>query len=70
MIDEEPIPEMNSEVFDFLAAFVFFAVAQKLTPFAFRSPRLTMRCQGRDVPPVGGYVLFGKDRFDLFGEAG
>ena len=67
--DEQPIPEMNSEVLDFRAASELFAPVRKLTPSAFRSLRITTKYQGRDVPTVGGYLLFGKDRFDRFPDA-
>ena len=67
--DEQPIPEMNSEVLDFRAASELFAPMRKLTPSAFRSLRITTKYQGRDVPTVGGYLLFGKDRFDRFPDA-
>jgi ATP-dependent DNA helicase RecG len=67
--DEQPIPEMNSEVLDFRAASELFAPMRKLTPSAFRSLRITTKYQGSDVPTVGGYLLFGKDRFDRFPDA-
>jgi len=67
--DEQPIPELNSEVLDFRAASVLFAPVRKLTPSALRTLRITTRYQDRDVPTVGGYVLFGKDRFDRFPDA-
>ena len=67
--DEQPIPELNSEVLDFRAASELFAPVRKLTPSAFRSLRITTKYQGRDVPTMGGYLLFGKDRFDRFPDA-
>jgi len=54
--DEQPIPELNSEVLDFRAASELFAPVRKLTPTAFRSLRITAKYQGRDVPTVGGYL--------------
>jgi len=63
--DEQSIPEMNSEVLDFRAASEFFAPVRKLTPSAFRSLHITTKYQGRDVPTVGGYLLFGKNRSRL-----
>lgn len=67
--DEQPIPEMNSEVLDFRAASELYSPVRKLTPSAFRSLRITTKYQGRDIPTVGGYLLFGKDRFDRFPDA-
>jgi len=33
---------------------------------AFRTLKVTTRHQGREVPTIGGYLLFAKNRFDLF----
>lgn len=67
--DEQPIPDLNSEALDFRAASELFSPVRKLTPSAFRTLRVTTRYQGHDVPTVGGYLLFGKDRFDRFADA-
>ena len=67
--DERPIPELDSEALDFRAASELFAPIRRLTTSAFRALRLTTKYQDRDVPTVGGYLLFGKDRFDRFPEA-
>jgi ATP-dependent DNA helicase RecG len=67
--DEQPIPELNSEALDFRAASELFSPVRKLTPSAFRTLRVTTRYQGRDVPTVGGYLLFGRDRFDRYADA-
>jgi ATP-dependent DNA helicase RecG len=67
--DEQPIPELNSEALDFRAASELFSPIRKLTPSAFRTLRVTTRYERRDVPTVGGYLLFGKDRFDRFSDA-
>lgn len=64
--DEQPIPELNSEALDFRVASELFAPIRKLTPSAYRTLRLTTLFQDRAVPTVGGYLLFGKDRFDRF----
>lgn len=67
--DEQPIPELNSEALDFRVASELFAPLRKLTPAAFRTLRVTTRYQQHDVPTVGGYILFGKDRFERFPDA-
>jgi len=67
--DEQPIPELNSEALDFRAASELFAPVRRLTPSAFNTLRVTTKYQGRDVPTVGGYLLFGKDRFSRFPDA-
>ena len=64
--DEQPIPELNSEALDFRVAAELFAPLRKLTPSAFRTLRVTTRYQQHEVPTVGGYILFGKDRFERF----
>ncbi len=67
--DEQPIPELNSEALDFRVASELFAPLRKLTPSAFRTLRVITRYQQHDVPTVGGYILFAKDRFDRFPDA-
>jgi predicted HTH transcriptional regulator len=67
--DEQPIPELNSEALDFRAASELFAPVRKLTPSSFRTLRVTTEYQDRDVPTVGGYLLFGRNRFDRFPDA-
>jgi len=64
--DEQPMPDLNSEALDFRAASEFFAPARKLTPAAFRTLKVTIMQQGREVPTIGGYLLFARNRFDLF----
>ena len=67
--DEQPIPELNSEALDFRAASELFAPVRKLVPSAFRNLRVTTKHQEREVPTVGGFLLFGRDRFDRFPDA-
>ncbi|MGA3024154.1 MAG: helix-turn-helix domain-containing protein [Bryobacteraceae bacterium] len=67
--DEQPIPELYSEALDFRAASELFAPIRKLTPSAFRSLRVTVKHRNRDVPTVGGYLLFANNRFDRFPDA-
>jgi len=67
--DEQPIPELSAEALDFRVASELFAPLRKLTPSAFRTLRVTTRYQEHEVPTVGGYILFAKDRFDRFPDA-
>jgi ATP-dependent DNA helicase RecG len=67
--DEQPIPDSNSEVLDFRVASELFAPIRKLMPSAFRNLRVTTELHGRDVPTVGGYLLFARNRFDRFPDA-
>ena len=67
--DEQPIPELSSEALDFRAASELFAPVRKLKPSAFRNLRVTAKHQGREVPTVGGFLLFAKNRFDRFPDA-
>jgi len=67
--DEQPIPELNSEALDFRAASELFAPVRKLAPSAFHSLRVTTKDRERDIPTVGGFLLFGKNRFECFPDA-
>jgi len=67
--DEEPIPELNSEAIDFRAASEFFAQVRPLRKQDLRTLRITADHQGREVPTVGGVILFGKDRTTHFPDA-
>ena len=67
--DEQPVPELNSEALDFRAASELFAPIRRLVPSALHSLRLTTKHQGREVPTVGGLLLFGRNRFDRFPDA-
>ncbi|MFN0185390.1 MAG: ATP-binding protein [Aquabacterium sp.] len=59
--DEQPLPELNSEVLDFRAASEFFAPVRKLSRQDLRTLRLLVPHQRRWVPTVGGVLLFGDD---------
>ena len=64
--DEQAIPDLNSEAIDFRAASELFAPYRQLTSQAWSNLRITTEHQGRQVPTVGGLLLFGKDRFARF----
>jgi predicted HTH transcriptional regulator len=69
--DEQPLPELNSEAIDFRAASELFAPYRKLQRSDLRALRLLTKHQRRDVPTVGGLLLFGRleDRQELFPDA-
>ena len=67
--DEQAIPDLKSEAIDFRAASEFFAPHRQLTTQAWSTLRVTTEHQGRQVPTIGGLLLFGKDRFARFPDA-
>jgi ATP-dependent DNA helicase RecG len=67
--DEQAIPALKSEAIDFRAASELFAPYRQMTAQAWSTLRVTTGHQGRQVPTVGGLLLFGKDRFARFPDA-
>ncbi len=67
--DEQPLPGLDSEALDFLAASESFAAFRKLARRDLETLRLVTDYQGRKVPTVGGMILFGKDRARHFPDA-
>ncbi len=67
--DEQPMPGLNSEAIDFRAASESFAAVRKLARRDLQTLRLVTRHQGRQVPTVGGMILFGADRERHFPDA-
>jgi ATP-dependent DNA helicase RecG len=67
--DEQPIMELNSEAIDFRAASELFSGFKKLHQSHLEILKLTTKYQGRDVPTVGGMILFGRDREKYFPDA-
>ncbi len=67
--DEQAIPDLKSEAIDFRAASEFFAPYRQLTSQAWSTLRIVTEHQGRQVPTIGGLLLFGKDRFARFPDA-
>ncbi len=69
--DEQPVPELNSEALDFRVAAESFAPQRKLKRTDLRTLRLLTRYQGREVPTVGGLLLFGRaaERCEHFPDA-
>jgi ATP-dependent DNA helicase RecG len=67
--DEQPMPGLDSEALDFRAASESFTAFRKLARRDLESLRLLTDHQGREVPTVGGMILFGKDRERHFPDA-
>jgi len=67
--DEQPMPELDPEDIDFRVASEFFAEFRKLKRPDLKSLRLITTYQGRDVPTVGGVLLFGRNRLEHFPDA-
>ncbi len=67
--DEQPMPELDSEVIDFRAASECFAEVRKLKKSDLESLRLVAAHQGRSVSTVGGVLMFGVDRLKHFPDA-
>lgn len=68
-LDEQPMPDLDSEAIDFRAASECFAAIRMLTTSDLETLRLVTRYQGRLVPTVGGVLLFGRDRQRHFPDA-
>jgi ATP-dependent DNA helicase RecG len=67
--DEEALPELNPEAIDFRAASELFAPMRTLKRVDLRSLQLTTLHQRREVPTVGGVLLFGVKRVEIFPQA-
>jgi len=67
--DEQPMPGLDSEGLDFRAASESFAPIRTLARRDLQTLRLVTGHQGRDVPTVGGMLLFGLDRERHFPDA-
>ncbi|MFZ2021673.1 MAG: RNA-binding domain-containing protein [Terracidiphilus sp.] len=68
-LDEQPMPELNSEAIDFRAASEFFRPVRKLTRHELETLKLLTKYQGRIVPTIGGVLLFGADRLNHYPDA-
>jgi predicted HTH transcriptional regulator len=69
VFDEQPVPELDSEAIDFRAASESFRSVRRLRRSDLETLRLITRYQGRKVPTVGGILLFGRDREEIFPDA-
>ncbi len=67
--DEQPMPDLDSEVLDFRAASESFAPVRRIGRRDLESLRLVTDYHGHKVPTVGGVLLFGRDRERHFPDA-
>jgi ATP-dependent DNA helicase RecG len=67
--DEQPVPEASLEDLDVQAVREAFAAIRQVSTAAFRTLRLTTEHQGKNIPTVGGILLFGRDRLQKFPDA-
>lgn len=67
--DEEAMLDLNSEVIDFRAASELFSQYKALKKQDLKSLKLVIKQQSKLVPTVGGVLLFGKNRTEIFPDA-
>jgi len=67
--DEQPLPELEAEAIDFRAASESFAPLRTLKRSDLTTLRILNRHQGKNVPTVGGMLLFGQARLEHFPDA-
>lgn len=67
--DEEPMPELNSEALDFRVASECFTPVRRLKKKDLHTLQLVTTHHRREVPTVGGVLLFGVDRLKHFPDA-
>ena len=67
--DEQALPEMEIGDLDFNGAVTCFSRQRKLVKKDLETLRLVTKHQGRLVPTVGGFLLFGKERKAAFPDA-
>ncbi len=60
--DEQPVPELSSEEIDFAAVSQCFSQLRRLRRRDLVSLGFVVEHQGRNVPTMGGIILFGRDR--------
>ncbi|MGF1665787.1 MAG: ATP-binding protein [Acidimicrobiia bacterium] len=67
--DEQPMPHLDSEAVDFIAASESFSAVRHLRRSDLETLRLVVAYQGKRVPTVGGMLLFGVNREHHFPDA-
>ncbi len=67
--DEQAVPDLDSEAIDFRVASECFAPLRTLRRRDLRTLRMTTSTQGKEVPTIGGLLLFGRDRLRRFPDA-
>lgn len=69
LFDEQAMPQLGPEAIDVTAATQAFAGTRILAPTDLHTLRILTTHQGREVPTVGGVLLFGTDRASHFPDA-
>ncbi len=67
--DEEPLIDAGTEAIDVAAVRASFAGSRTIDRRALTTLRIIARADGRDVPTVGGVLLFGARRIERFPDA-
>ncbi len=67
--DEEPLIDAGTEAIDVAAVRASFAGSRTIDRRALTTLRIITRAHGRDVPTVGGVLLFGARRIERFPDA-
>jgi len=67
--DEQPLPQLDSEAIDFIAASELLAPFRAISKRDLQSLHLMVKHQGRLVPTCGGVILFGSNRATVFPDA-
>jgi predicted HTH transcriptional regulator len=67
--DEEPLPDLGADALDFNAAARLYTNRRELRRSDLRTLGAVVEYQGREVPSVGGLLLFGIDRLQRFPDA-
>jgi ATP-dependent DNA helicase RecG len=67
--DETPMPDFSAEDLDLPTVRGLFANRRRVADADLRALRIVTQHQGRFVPTIGGFVLFGRNRTDQFPSA-
>ncbi|MDO8879541.1 MAG: helix-turn-helix domain-containing protein [Coriobacteriia bacterium] len=67
--DEQPEPDLGRDALDFEAVQSAFGGGRTIRHADLKTLRLTTLVQGREVPTVGGMLLFGRDRLGRYPDA-
>lgn len=67
--DEEPVPEVSSEAIDFRVASELFESSRTIRKKDLLTLRVLVKLSDKLVPTVGGILLFGSDRDEMFPDA-
>ncbi len=67
--DKQAMTELNSEEIDFRVASELFEPVKKLNKQDLLSMNITTKYQNKQVPTIGGEILFGRDRLQYFPDA-